>query len=155
MLLKQKLLWMMKVVVLSCFGMSIVHDPLGEVQAPRTTRSGTWPKGVPGNDFLAMLLKSFFYQTIINSNIIFWKTCLVCILVASIGGVFLSSDIAHFCINGGDFKIVKCSRSEHRAAMRVVIKCNKEIVILHILGTKTVNDYFCLKRMLRRPTRCR
>ena len=34
-----------------------VHDHLGEVQPPPTPRSGTGPRGVPWNDFLAMLLK--------------------------------------------------------------------------------------------------
>ena len=42
----------------SCFKLFLdVHDHLGEVQAPRTPRSGTWSRGVPGIDFLAMLLK--------------------------------------------------------------------------------------------------
>ena len=42
----------------SCFKFVLdVHDHLGEVQVPRTARSGTWPRGFPGNYFLAMLLK--------------------------------------------------------------------------------------------------
>ena len=42
----------------SCFkSFPDAHDHLGEVQAPQLARSGTRPRGVPGNDFLAMLLE--------------------------------------------------------------------------------------------------
>ena len=32
-----------------------IHDHLGEVQPLWTARSGTGPRGIPGNDFLEML----------------------------------------------------------------------------------------------------
>ena len=42
----------------SCFKLFLdVHDHLGEVQPPRTARSGTRPRGSPESDFSAMLLK--------------------------------------------------------------------------------------------------
>jgi hypothetical protein len=41
-----------------------IYDHLGEVHGPRTPRSRTWPRGVPGNDILAMLLKQKLLGTI-------------------------------------------------------------------------------------------